>query len=45
MANNKLLMTFPVTTSSHTLAEYRAPENYAARDCPLCKSGVPITRF
>ena len=27
------------------LAEYRAPENYRADSCPLCKAGVPITRF
>jgi orotate phosphoribosyltransferase len=27
------------------LAEYKAPENYAAGDCPLCRSGVAITRF
>jgi len=27
------------------LAEYRAPDNYEAADCPLCKAGVPITRF
>jgi orotate phosphoribosyltransferase len=27
------------------LAEYKAPENYLARECPLCKSGIPITRF
>jgi orotate phosphoribosyltransferase len=27
------------------LAEYRAPENYTAAECPLCRSGVPITRF
>jgi orotate phosphoribosyltransferase len=27
------------------LAEYRAPENYKAGDCPLCKHGLPITRF
>jgi len=27
------------------LAEFKAPENYPARECPLCKSGVPITRF
>jgi orotate phosphoribosyltransferase len=27
------------------LAEYGAPENYKASECPLCKSGVPITRF
>ena len=27
------------------LADYRAPENYQAGDCPLCKAGTPITRF
>ena len=27
------------------LAEYRAPENFSASGCPLCKAGVPITRF
>jgi len=27
------------------LAEYRAPENFAAASCPLCKSGQPITTF
>jgi orotate phosphoribosyltransferase len=27
------------------LAEYKAPENYTADACPLCKAGVPITRF
>ena len=27
------------------LAEYRAPENVKASDCPLCSSKVPITRF
>lgn len=27
------------------LAEYRAPENYPADACPLCRSGVPVTTF
>jgi orotate phosphoribosyltransferase len=27
------------------LVEYRAPENYSTAACPLCKAGVPITRF
>ena len=27
------------------LAEYKAPENYPADRCPLCKAGVPITTF
>ena len=27
------------------LAEYRAPRNYTAGECPLCRSGIPVTRF
>ena len=27
------------------LAEYKAPDNYKAADCPLCKASAPITRF
>ena len=27
------------------LAEYKAPENFSATDCPLCEAKVPITRF
>lgn len=27
------------------LAEYRSSDNYRAAECPLCKAGVPITRF
>jgi orotate phosphoribosyltransferase len=27
------------------LAEYKAPENYRAGECPLCKAGTPITTF
>jgi orotate phosphoribosyltransferase len=27
------------------LADYRAPENYKSSACPLCRRGVPITRF
>ena len=27
------------------LAEYKAPENYPAAICPMCKAGVPITTF
>ena len=27
------------------LAEYAAPENFVASDCPLCQAGVPITKF
>jgi len=27
------------------LAEYRAPDNYPASACPLCKAGTPVTTF
>lgn len=27
------------------LAEYKAPDNFKAADCPLCAQKVPITRF
>jgi orotate phosphoribosyltransferase len=27
------------------LAEYKTPENYEAAACPLCRDGIPITRF
>ena len=28
-----------------SLAEYKTPDNYKVGECPLCKDGVPITRF
>jgi hypothetical protein len=27
------------------LAEYKAPDNYPADQCPLCKAGKPVTAF
>jgi orotate phosphoribosyltransferase len=27
------------------LVEYKAPDNYKASECPLCRAGRPITRF
>lgn len=27
------------------LAEFKAPDNYRVEQCPLCRAGVPITRF
>ncbi len=27
------------------LAEYAAPENYPAADCPMCREGMPVTNF
>ena len=30
---------------NYALAEYRAPENFAAADCPMCKAGEPVTSF
>jgi orotate phosphoribosyltransferase len=31
--------------SNFALAEYKAPENFKAADCPLCAANLPITRF
>lgn len=30
---------------NYALAEYRAPENYLAADCPMCRAGQPVTEF
>jgi orotate phosphoribosyltransferase len=30
---------------NYALAEYKAPENFPATDCPMCKAGEPITSF
>lgn len=27
------------------LAEYKAPENYPAHACPMCKAGIDVTKF
>jgi orotate phosphoribosyltransferase len=34
-----------VGVPNYALAEYKAPENYPAAECPLCKAGTAITRF
>jgi orotate phosphoribosyltransferase len=30
---------------NYALAEYEAPENFAAAGCPMCEAGEPITSF
>jgi orotate phosphoribosyltransferase len=30
---------------NYALAEYKAPANFAAADCPMCQAGEPITSF
>jgi orotate phosphoribosyltransferase len=30
---------------NYALAEYPAPENYEASQCPMCREGLPITTF
>jgi orotate phosphoribosyltransferase len=30
---------------NYSLADYRAPENYPAAECPMCKAGEPVTTF
>jgi orotate phosphoribosyltransferase len=30
---------------NYALVEYKAPENFPAADCPMCRAGEPITAF
>jgi orotate phosphoribosyltransferase len=30
---------------NYALAEYEAPQNYAAAHCPMCQAGEPVTSF
>jgi orotate phosphoribosyltransferase len=34
-----------VGVPNFALAEYKAPQNYPAADCPMCAAGQPITAF
>ena len=34
-----------VGVPNYALAEYKAPENFAAAECPMCQAGEPITSF
>lgn len=31
--------------TNYALAEYKAPENFRAEECPMCRSGQPVTTF
>ncbi len=42
---DRLEATIDAGVPNFSLAEYRAPENFRAGDCPLCDAKVPITRF
>jgi orotate phosphoribosyltransferase len=30
---------------NYALAEYRAPDNFPAAECPMCRAGEPVTSF
>jgi hypothetical protein len=34
-----------VGVPNYALAEYKAPENFPAAQCPMCTAGEPITSF
>jgi orotate phosphoribosyltransferase len=34
-----------IDVPNYALAEYQAPENYPAAECPMCAAGEPITTF
>ena len=42
---DRMEATTDVGVPNFALAEYKAPENYPADACPMCKAGMPITRF
>lgn len=42
---DRMEATTDVGAPNFALAEYKAPENYPADACPMCKAGMPITRF
>lgn len=42
---DRLEATVDIGVPNYALAGYRAPENYKAESCPLCKAGAPITSF
>jgi orotate phosphoribosyltransferase len=42
---DRLEATADAGAPNFALAEYKAPENYPADACPMCKAGIPITTF
>lgn len=42
---DRMEATSDASVPNFALAEYKAPENYSADACPMCKAGVPITTF
>jgi orotate phosphoribosyltransferase len=42
---DRLEAVIDVGVPNYALAEYKAPDNFRADDCPLCRSGVPVAAF
>jgi orotate phosphoribosyltransferase len=42
---DRLEATADAGVPNHALAEYAAPENYPAAECPMCRAGEPVTAF
>ena len=42
---DRLEATVDAGVPNFALAEYRAPENFPAASCPLCKAGKGVTSF
>jgi orotate phosphoribosyltransferase len=42
---DRLEATMTLDAPNIALVEYKAPANYSAASCPLCRKGVPITAF
>jgi orotate phosphoribosyltransferase len=42
---DRLEATTDAGVPNFALAEYKAPENYPADACPMCKAGIDVTKF
>lgn len=42
---DRMEATMTLAVPNIALVEYKAPANYPADECPLCRAGVPITTF
>jgi orotate phosphoribosyltransferase len=44
-AGGIVLATVEICDRMEALAEYKAPENFPAAECPMCAAGEPVTSF
>jgi orotate phosphoribosyltransferase len=42
---DRMEATVDIGVPNFALAEYKAPDNYPAAECPLCRTGTPVATF